>query len=116
MKIEPSHNYTDFAAALKAMGYRRPDAAKDPNRWVKPVGYNVFIAHVKELTLNCHAVFPNGDFGCWESGNIELNKTNYPIEVQIATIEQCKNYQQNYRPFSFGFLTKEEWIEQMVGI
>jgi hypothetical protein len=99
----------DFIVALKAMGYRRPDVARDANRWVKPIGYNVFIAHAKELRLNCHCYAPNNEFMCWESKEMKLDGGT--LVSQIASFEQYSNRTANYHYQDFSFLTTEEKVD-----
>lgn len=111
-----NRNYTDFELALKMMGYRRPDPARDPNRWVKPIGYSVFIAHVKELRLNCHFVAANGEFHCWKSEILEINVPNDPLDLQISTFEQYADCRGFYNPRSWGFLTTEQRNEILLGL
>lgn len=103
---------TTFKNALIQMGYRQPDSTIDANRWAKPIGYNIFIAHEKELRLNCH-FRANGDdkLHCWQTK--ELDATCNLIE-QIATFEQYADCRGTYRPTVFAFLSKAQKAEQMV--
>ena len=106
---------TSFKNALIQMGYRQPDSTIDANRWAKPIGYNIFIAHEKELRLNCHfkANDPEDKLHCWATK--ELDTTHNLIE-QIATFEQYSDCRGTYRPTSFGFLSKQQKVDQMLDI
>jgi len=103
----------NFKNALMQMGYRQPDSTIDANRWAKPIGYNIFIAHEKELRLNCHfnANDTEGKLHCWKSK--ELDATSNLIS-QIASFEQYAECRGIYRPTVFGFLTKQQSAEQML--
>jgi hypothetical protein len=105
---------TTFKNALIQMGYRQPDSTIDANRWAKPIGYNIFIAHEKELRLNCH-FRANGDdkLHCWETK--ELDATRNLIE-QIATFEQYTDCRGTYNPTVFPFLSRNQKNEQMLDI
>ena len=103
---------TTFKNALIQMGYRQPDSTIDANRWAKPIGYNIFIAHEKELRLNCH-FRANGDdkLHCWQTK--ELDATRNLIE-QIATFEQYTDCRGTYNPTVFPFLSRNQKNEQML--
>lgn len=115
MKQADNRNYTNFELALMNMGYRQPDPVLDANRWAKPIGYNIFIAHVKELLINSHFYAADGKLHCWESNNVKLNEANNPLEMQIATIEQYQDCRGAYNPHHFGFLTANQRAELIVG-
>jgi hypothetical protein len=103
----------NFKNALMQMGYRQPDPTIDANRWAKPIGYNIFIAHEKELRLNCHfkADDPERKLHCWDSR--ELDATRDLIE-QIATFEQYVDCRGAYQSKVFAFLSKQQKAEQML--
>jgi hypothetical protein len=105
----------NFKNALMRMGYRQPDSTIDTNRWAKPIGYNIFIAHEKELRLNCHfkANDPESKLHCWKTK--ELDATSDLIS-QIASFEQYADCRGTYHPTVFGFLTKQQSAEQMLDI
>jgi hypothetical protein len=106
---------TTFKNALMQMGYRQPDPTIDANRWAKPIGYNIFIAHEKELRLNCHfkANDPEDKLHCWETKELDptMNLTH-----QIATFEQYTDCRGVYNPTVFAFLSKAQKAELMLDL
>lgn len=115
MNSTDNRNYTNFALALLNMGYRQPSPSEDANRWAKPFGYNIFIAHAKEMLINSHFYAADGELHCWESHSVILNKTNNPLEMQIATIEQYDVGRGAYNPTHFGFLTPDQRVTFITG-
>ena len=102
-----------FSRALKRMGYRRPDAAIKPDRWVKPFGYCVIIADVDHMRIQSFFRGPNnGTLHCWNHVNVEAETENNQFELQIATFEQYDGCEAGNDPTQFAFLTKEEQITE----
>lgn len=94
------------------MGYRQPDAELDNNKWAKPIGYNIFIAHEKELRLNVHyRVNGNDQLHCWESA---IMNTDTNLTSQIAAVEEyttSRGIHQNGQ--NFAFTSKIQEAEQV---
>ena len=106
----------NFRSALISMGYRQPDAELDSNKWAKPIGYNIFIAHEKELRLNIHyRVEGKDELQCWETLQLKSNtELSGDFASQIATIEQytdCKR--KNRERKTFAFISKAQQAEQI---
>lgn len=106
----------NFRSALISMGYRQPDAGNDSNKWAKPIGYNIFIAHEKELRLNIHyRINGKDELHCWDTRQMDPNtELSGDFASQIATAEQytdCRRAHCDRK--TFAFISKAEQAEQI---
>lgn len=107
-------NIDEFTLALIKMGYRRPDKTIDPNRWAKPIGYNIFIVFVKEAKISCHFYGVDSQLHCWSSKEIVMNDKNRSIEAQLCEYEQYADGGGHHLQ-KFGFLSREDHANIMTG-
>jgi len=110
-------NITDFPLALTNMGYRQPDSSRDPNRWVKPIGYDVLIAFVEELKIAHYFVGVDKKLHCWDDRRITLC-VDGDLELQIATYEVHSAIRMviENRSYCHAFLSQEQRANLIVGI
>lgn len=105
---------TYIEKALQRMGYRQPDKAKDANRWVKPMGFSITIAFVKERKISNHFIAPgSGEFLCWKSDDL-IGDNTMDIERSISSFETYSTYNHGGHSKTFGINTRDELISEIV--
>ncbi len=102
-------NHDNLPLALRKMGYRRPDPSINPNRWVKPVGFIVFIVDVDLKRIQSAYVGPvDKQMHSWASFYL-CSDSSTSLEQQIAVFEQYDEAKKCPLEYSdLSFLTKEE--------
>lgn len=92
--------------AAISLGYRKHP--QDSNKYIKPIGHNIFILSIKEKVLGNWFYDVKNIFRCYNHANIKSTETS-DISKEISYIE---NY--NFHNLSFdlkneiGFITNEE--------
>lgn len=96
----------ELIIAAISLGYRKHP--KDSNKYIKPIGYNIFLLSIKDRVLSNWFYDIKNIFRCYN--NAEIKSENYiNISKEISYIE---NY--NFKNLSFelkneiGFITNEE--------